>query len=550
MLRPAAFVLSLTLVINLPGTPAAPQAVVPVSGESPVSGTRIRADVEFLADDLLEGRETGTRGYDLAARYAASALKAAGYAPGADDGTYLQQVPFIESTPTVSSMRLTINGATTDVPLPDEGLVGSSAGQPAAEVTAPVVFAGFGVTAPDFGYDDYAGLDVTGKIVAILSNAPSKLPSEPRAHYASTDHKMKNAANHGAVGVVTVLGPDDTKRLPWDQMKLYFGRPTLTWATSDGAPGPTEKRLKAVGFLSSQGAARLFSGSTLTFDQAVDAGRRGVPGGAALAATLTMNSATTHKRTSSPNVVGVLKGSDPALSATSVVLTSHLDHIGVRPSGDGDRINNGAYDNATGSAILLEVARGLASQAARPKRTVVVVLFTAEEKGLLGSDYFAHYPVKAAGRMVANVNLDMPVFMAASRDIVAFGSENSTLDAVVRKAVAEFGYTLSPDPMPEQNIFVRSDQYSLVKQGVPAVYLMPGFTATDPSVNGQEVFGGFLASHYHKPSDDLSLPMDLPAVERFTRANLAVARAIADAPVDPAWKPGNFFGKVFGKGTN
>ena len=182
----------------------------------------------------------------------------------------------------------------------------------------------------------------------------------------------------------------------------------------------------------------------------------------------------------------------------------------------------------------------------KPKRSVVVVLVTAEEKGLLGSDYFAHYPVKAAGRIVANVNLDMPVFMAASSDIVAFGSENSTLDAVVRKAVAEFGYTLSPDPMPEQNIFVRSDQYSLVKQGIPAVYLMPGFTAKDPAVNGQQVFGGFLASHYHKPTDDLSLPMDLPAVERFTRANLAVARAIADDPVDPAWKPGNFFGKMFG----
>ena len=257
-----------------------------------------------------------------------------------------------------------------------------------------------------------------------------------------------------------------------------------------------------------------------------------------MAATLTMTSATSHKRVSSPNVVGVLKGSDPSLAATSVVLTAHLDHTGVRPSGDGDRINNGAYDNATGSAILLEVARALAGQPVRPKRSVVVVLVTAEEKGLLGSDYFAHYPVKAAGRMVANVNLDMPVFMAASSDIVAFGSENSTLDAVVRKAVAEFGYTLSPDPMPEENIFVRSDRYSLVKQGVPAVYLMPGFTAKDPAVNGQQVFGGFLASHYHKPSDDLSLPMDLPAVERFTRANLAVAQGHCRRPGGPGVEAG------------
>ena len=515
-----------------------------------MSARRIRADVEFLADDLLEGREAGTRGYDIAARYVATVLEAAGYAPGADDGTYFQQVPLIESTPTATSMRLTIGGATADVPVPEQGMVVPGAAQPSAEVTAPVVFVGFGVTAPEFGHDDYAGLDVKGKIVALLSNAPSTLPSEPRAHYASADHKLKNAADHGAVAVVTALGPGDMKRFPWERVKEYFGRPTLTWANADGTPGPTETRLKAVAYLSPQGSARLFAGSSLTFDQAVESARKGTPGGAALAATLTLASTTSHKRVTSPNVVGLLKGSDPSLAATSVVLTAHLDHTGVRPSGEGDRINNGAYDNATGSAILLEVARALAGQPVAPKRSVVVVLVTAEEKGLLGSDYFAHNPVKAAGRMVANVNLDMPVFMAASSDIVAFGSENSTLDAVVRQAVAEFGYTLSPDPMPEENIFVRSDQYSLVKQGVPAVYLMPGFTAKDPSVNGQQVFGGFLASHYHKPSDDLSLPMDLPAVERFTRANLAVARAIADDPVDPAWKPGNFFGKMFGTSTN
>jgi hypothetical protein len=414
------------------------------------------------------------------------------------------------------------------------------------EVSAPLVFAGFGVTAPEFGYDDYAGLDVKGKIVALRFNAPEKLPSEPRAHYASTDHKLKNAADHGAVAVVIVLGPDDVKRFPWEQAKTYFGRPTLAWANADGTPGAVEQRLKAVAYLNPVGAERLFAKAPFTFEQAVDAGRKGQPGGAALNATLTITSSTSHKRVTSPNVVGVLKGSDPSLAATSVVLTAHLDHTGVRPSGDGDRINNGAYDNATGSAILLEVARALAGQPRRPKRSVLVVFVTAEEKGLLGSDYFARNPVKAAGRMVANVNLDMPVFMAASSDIVAFGSENSTLDAVVRKAAGEFGYTLSPDPMPEENIFVRSDQYSLVKQGVPAVYLMPGLTAKDPAVNGQQVFGGFLASHYHKPSDDLSLPMDLPAVERFARVNLAIAWAIADDPVDPAWKLGNFFGKMFG----
>ena len=511
-----------------------------------VSGTRIRADVEFLADDLLEGREAGTRGYDLAARYAASALKGAGYAPGADDGTYFQQVPFIVSTPVAATLTVTAGGTASAIPLPGEGLVSASASATIVQVDAPVVFAGFGVTAPEFGHDDYASLDVRGKVVALLYNAPASMPSEPRAYYASTDHKLRNAADHGAIAVVTLLGPDDVRRFPWDQAKALFGRPGLAWATEDGTPGAVESRLSAVAFLSPAGSARLFAAAPITYEQALEAGRAGRAGGAPLNASVAITATTRHARMSSPNVVGVLEGSDPALAATSLVLTAHLDHTGTLPPGDGDRIHNGAYDNATGTAIVLEVARALAAGPVAPRRTVVVALVTAEEKGLLGSDYFARHPVKAAGRMIANVNLDMPVFLAASSDLVAFGSQNSSLDAVVRKAAADLGYTLSPDPMPEENIFVRSDQYSLVKQGVPAVYLMPGFTAADPGVNGQQVFGGFLSAHYHRPSDDLSLPMDLAAVERFARANLAVARAIADDPVEPAWKPDNFFGKKFG----
>ena len=531
--------------ICLLAAPSARPSAAPGTSDG-VSGTRIRADVEFLADDLLEGREAGTRGYDLAARYAAAALKGAGYAPGADDGTYFQQVPFIVSTPVAATLTVTAGGTASAIPLPGEGLVSASASATIVQVDAPVVFAGFGVTAPEFGHDDYASLDVRGKVVALLYNAPASMPSEPRAYYASTDHKLRNAADHGAIAVVTLLGPDDVRRFPWDQAKALFGRPGLAWASEDGTPGAVESRLSAVAFLSPAGSARLFAAAPITYEQALEAGRAGRAGGAPLNASVAITATTRHARMSSPNVVGVLEGSDPALAATSLVLTAHLDHTGTLPPGDGDRIHNGAYDNATGTAIVLEVARALAAGPVAPRRTVVVALVMAEEKGLLGSDYFARHPVKAAGRMIANVNLDMPVFLAASSDLVAFGSQNSSLDAVVRKAAADLGYTLSPDPMPEENIFVRSDQYSLVKQGVPAVYLMPGFTAADPGVNGQQVFGGFLSAHYHRPSDDLSLPMDLAAVERFARANLAVARAIADDPVEPAWKPDNFFGKKFG----
>jgi Zn-dependent M28 family amino/carboxypeptidase len=544
MPRFVAFVSAVALLAGSWTATAGRQAAPAVPLE--VSAARIHADIAFLADDRLEGREAATRGHEVAARYAAAALESAGWAPGADDGSYLQQVPLVVSRPTAASMRLTAaDGTTTELKLPEQGLVIAGATQGTTHVSAPLVFAGFGVTAPAFDYDDYAGLDVKGKIVALLFNAPPRLPSEPRAHYASFEQKLRNAADHGAVAVVTLFGPDDAKRFPWEQVQAALGRSIFRWADTDGSLVPSEKRLQAVAYLSPQGAARLFAGSRVSFDEAVEAGRKSVAGGTPLPATLTIEAEASHTRVSSPNVVGVLKGSDPLLARTSVVLTAHLDHIGVRPDGNGDRINNGAYDNATGSAILLEVARVLGAQAARPKRSIVIVLVTAEEKGLLGSDYFAHHPISAAGRMIAAVNLDMPVFLTASSDIVAFGAENSSLGAVVRQAADSAGYTLSPDPMPEENIFVRSDQYSLVKQGVPAVYLVPGFTAKDPSVNGQEVFGRFLATHYHRPSDDLSLPMDLNAVERFTRVNLAVVRAIADDPAEPAWNPGNFFGKTF-----
>jgi Zn-dependent M28 family amino/carboxypeptidase len=544
MSRPLALAVALVLT-GLPGASATRLAAISANADG-ISAARIRADVEFLADDLLEGRQAGTRGYDLAARYVAAQLKAAGYAPAGDAGTYFQQVPFVEATQTAASIRLRVNGTSSELAVPGEALGSVSILAPEPIVTAPVVFAGYGVTAPDFDHDDYAGLDVTGKIVAVLSGAPAKLPGEPRAYY-SGDSKFRNAAEHGAIGVMTLLTPEDAKRFPWAAITQDYGEPQLTRANPDGTPALTERRLRTGGLFSVEAAEKLFAASPVPFAKAVSDAVAGKTGGMPLPAELTVSSTVTDRRTSSPNVVGKLEGSDPTLAATAVVLSAHLDHTGLLTKADGDRIHNGAYDNAVGSAIVLEVARALAAQPVRPKRSIVVVLVTAEEKGLLGSDYFARYPDDAVGRIVANVNLDMPTFLYGSKDIIAFGIEHSTLDAIVQRVTRELGYALSPDPMPEQILFIRSDQYSFVKQGIPAVYLMPGLTASDPAVNGQQVFGEFLATHYHKPSDDVALPMDLQALEKFTRANYQIARAIADDPVDPSWKPASFFGKVFGK---
>jgi Peptidase family M28/PA domain len=516
-----------------------------------MAGADVRAHIEFLADDLMEGREAGTRGYDIAAHYVATVLKSAGLKPAADDGTYFQKVPLRRSTLSSSALSLTSKsgGPATEIKVPEEGVVLSNHNLPSVSVTGDVVFAGFGVTAAEISYDDYAGIDVTGKVVLAVYNAPAKLNSEIRAHYASPVQKLKNAANHGAAGIIFMFTPEDQQRIPWEFARARMTEPGYTTMQPDGKAFLNEPRMNAVAYVNNTGAQKLFAGAPTSMDDAIASIVRGEPKSFALPIAATIKVATTHSDAMSANVVAMLEGSDPALAKTSVLLTAHLDGVGIGQEVNGDRINNGAYDNATGSAILLEVARALGGRAKAPKRSVLVVFVTGEEKGLLGSDYFARHPVKAAGQMVADVNLDMPVFMTPSNDLVAFGSENSTLDAIVKRAAEAEGYVSKPDPMPEENIFVRSDQYSFVKQGVPSVYLMPGFTPIDPQSTTPR-FEEFRKNHYHKPSDDLSLPMDLEALARFTRVNYRVIAAIADEPVAPTWKPGNFFGKMFGKGTN
>jgi hypothetical protein len=516
-----------------------------------IAGAQVRAHIEFLADDLLEGREAGTRGFDLAAKYVATVLKDAGLKPAADDGTYFQKVPLRKSTLGASVLSVTpkSGGTATTITIPDEGVVLSNHNVPSVDASGDVVFAGYGVTAPEIAYDDYAGIDVNGKIVLAAYNAPAKLNSEIRAHYASPVQKLKNAANRGAKGIIFMFTPDDQQRIPWDFAKARMSDPGYTTMQPDGTAFLNEPRMNAVAYVNTAGAQKLFAGAPTSMDDAIASIVRGEPMSFALPVAATIKVTTTHSDAMSVNVVAKLEGSDPALAKTSVLLTAHLDGVGIGPAVNGDRINNGAYDNATGSAILLEVARALGAGPRAPKRSVLVVFVTAEEKGLLGSDYFARHPVKAAGQMIADVNLDMPVFMTPSNELVAFGSENSTLDAIVTRAAQAEGYVSAPDPMPEENIFVRSDQYSFVKQGVPSVYLMPGFTPIDPKSTTPR-FDEFRKEHYHKPSDDLSLPMDLDALARFTRVNYRVIIAIANDPVAPTWKPGNFFGKMFGRGTN
>jgi hypothetical protein len=522
------------------GDPALDQALARVSGRA------VRAHVEFLADDLLEGRATATRGYDLAARYVAAQLALLGLSPAGENGSFFQPVPLLESR--LASGSLALRGPAGEVALThrQDFVMGADALRTESRVEANVVFAGFGVTAPRQGQDDYAGLDVKGRIVAVLSGAPARFPSEERAYHASRMRKAELAAEHGAAGLLTLLTPAEEKRTPWERVLGFAGAPTTRWTHPDGQPEGALETLKGSALLRVAAAQRLFAASPVAFDAAIADAEKPSFRGVALGVSAVLGSRSEHTRVTSPNVVGLLQGQDPRLRSTFVVYSAHLDHIGLGSEESGDRINNGAYDNALGSAVVLEVARVLAGLGTRPRRSVLFLFVTAEERGLLGSDYFAAHPTVPRAGLVADVNVDMPLVLFPIAEVVAFGAENSTLDGPAKAAAASLGLALAPDPMPEETIFVRSDQYSFVRRGVPAVYFAPGMRSADPAQDGPRLFREFIERHYHRPSDDLSLPMDLDAVAVYARANVALGWKIAQDPVAPRWKPGNFFGETFG----
>jgi hypothetical protein len=512
-----------------------------------VSGRAVRAHVEFLADDLLEGRATATRGYEIAARYVAAQLALQGLKPAGDGSSFLQQVPLLESRLTSGSVAIEGPSGRTALELRRDFLMAADASRPETSVEAPVVFAGFGVRAPRQGQDDYAGLDVKGKIVAVLANAPARLPSEERAYHASRTRKAELAAEHGAVGLVTLRTPAEETRTPWERAVGFTEAPTTRWTDRAGTPAGALEGLRGSALLSLDASRRLFAAAPVAFEAAVAAAEEPKFRGFALGVRAALASRSEQTRVTSPNVVGLLEGSDPALRSTCLVYSAHLDHVGLGPQSSGDRIHNGAYDNALGSAVVLEVARVLAGLETRPRRSVLFLFVTAEERGLLGSEYFVANPTVPKGALVANVNVDMPLVLFPMAEVVAFGAENSTLDAPARAAAAAVGLALAPDPMPEQTIFVRSDQFSFVRKGIPAVYFSPGMRSADPAQDGPRLFREFLEKHYHRPSDDLSLPMDEAAIALYTRANVALGFRIAQDPETPRWKPGNFFGETFAR---
>jgi hypothetical protein len=526
-----------------------PAALAEADGHDPdFDMAAIMGHVEFLSDDLLEGRAAGTRGYEIAARYVATSLRRYGLQPGGNDGSFYQRFDLVEGRLAPESAEMSIDSANGSKRLEtvDDFLVGGSYVDETTDVTAPLAFVGHGITAPELDHDDYAGLDVEGRILVMFSGAPSTFSHDQRAYYSTRDAKFPNAVERGAVGLLVVQTPEWYRKYEWDNLVRAYAFSGMRWSGKDGRIKGVYPQLRFGASLSREGLQKILQGSGVQPQGLYDQVDNGIAGGRLLEGTLTFRRRSEQSGSQGINVAAILPGADPDLRGEFVAITAHLDHIGIGPERDGDGIYNGAYDNAMGVAIMLEVARAMSEPGARPARSVLFLALDAEEKGLLGSDYFAEYPLVPMERIVANVNLDMPLFIYPLADVVAFGAEHSSLEAHVERAAAAAGLKLSPDPMPEEVLFIRSDQYPFVKQGVPAVFFVTGFTSSDPSINGGDIWRDFLRTHYHQPSDQIDLPFHDGSVVAFTLANYFLIQSIADDPVRPTWNRGDFFGDLFG----
>ena len=519
-----------------------------LNAELPADQAAMKAHVMFLASDEMRGRDAGSPEYNIAAQYVASQFYAAGLRPAGDEGSYLQKVPLIAYKP-ASQGSFTLQpkakgAAAISLTFGTEYLPSADPTKPETNVSAPVVFVGYGITAPTLGRDDYKGVDVKGKIVAFFSGAPKAFPGEERAHLGSAVTKAAIAKEHGAIGFITIETPAAAKARPfgpqgWDRIRM-------TWAHADGTGFFAAPGTPALGSISIAAAEKLFAGSKTPWAKVVKLAEDDAAKFKAevLPTTLSVTLKTETNPVTSYNVAGMLPGSDPTLAKEVVVLSAHLDHVGVgRPNAKGDTIYNGAMDNAVGIATLIEEAKRFKASGKAPRRSILFLAVTAEEKGLVGADYFAHNPTVPKGSMVANVNLDMPIITYKFTDIIVFGAPRSSLGPIVERAAAAIGVTISPDPLPEEGLFVRSDHYRFVQQGIPSVFLWPGEAGP-----GKAAVEAFLANNYHKPSDEL---VQTPAIDwesgvRFIEVNYRIAREIADADVRPLWNKGDFFGTLYG----
>jgi hypothetical protein len=517
-----------------------------------VDSAEIKADIKYLADDKLLGRMPGTPGYQTAVNYVVARLRGLNVKPAGEKGTWLQTVRLRKATlvkgatATIATQQMvtlsngdTLSNVIDDLAAGKEITISPDPESMAQNVNAPMAFAGYGISQPKLGYDDYAGLDVKGKVVLVVRGAPDEFSSSVKAHVANTSTILKAAAQHGAVGVIigqadstvrpVVAGVRGVYSVMNDQGKVSVSRSfysgqikifaNVNYNVFRMLVSKADKNVKDIALLIKSGKPQSF----------------------AIPVNITANYHSFYQDIVSYNVIGKIAGSDPKLKKQYVVHSAHLDHLGIGAPVQGDSIYNGAHDNASGVASLLGIAKVYAHMKVKPKRSILVVMVTGEEMGDLGSGYFANHPTVPVKSMVADVNTDMPTIIAPLLSITALGAEHSSLAKQVNQAATYLGISVEPDPEPTQARFTRSDQYSFVVNGIPALHVKYGNKTADGKNNLAEIVAPWRAKYYHKPQDDINGVFNFEAGKKYAQLNFLIGYLVAQDIKKPVWNAGDIF---------
>lgn len=498
-------------------------------------GSRWWQDVSFLASDDLKGRATGSAGYSAAAEYVADKFKKEGLKPAGTVG-FFQPVRFKSHVvdDAYSSVHLVNGQNETMLTLGEEAILRPS-GDAAPEVNAGAVFVGYGISAPEANYDDFAGLDLHGKIAVYLSGGPSTIKDPLRAHEESAGERWKAMKAAGAIGMAVILNSAN-QEIPWSNIAANRGRPSLELA--DAELRKDQGRQISL-TLNPKYAEEFFAGSGHTFAEVLAAAKAKQPlPKFPLVVKIQAKTKMDEKDVESPNIVGELEGSDPTLKKEFVIVSAHLDHLGVGAAVNGDEIYNGAMDNASGVAALIQIAHDFHDAANKPKRSVIFLAVCGEEEGELGSWYFAHRPSVSKDAIVADLNMDMFLPLFPLEYLQVQGLDESTLGEDVRSAGQQEGVKVIEDEQPSANRFIRSDQYSFVQVGIPALAFKFGYAKGSPE---EKIFNDWVHTRYHEPSDDTSQKVDHDAAGKFCHLIYLLADRVANGPSRPSWEPTSFF---------
>ncbi len=507
-----------------------------------ISGEKIRADVKYLASDELEGRGVGTKGEKLATEYIADQLKAAGVEPQGDDGTYFQRVPLVGST-TLPHATLAITGprGRTQLQFGTDFVGTAYTQQPENDFDAEAVFVGHGISAPEFHWDDYKDANLQRKVLIYFtneppSNDPAFFSGRALTYYGRWTYKFEEAARRGAVAAL-IIHTTPTAGYGWGVVSGSFSKENPELERKPGQPA-----LKLAGWVSQDAGAKLVAASGKTLDQLLEMANqksfRPIPLGVHVVGKIDVN----LRKIESGNVVGRVAGSDARLKSQAVLYTAHWDHLGISKPVNGDRIYNGAVDNATGCAVVLELARVWAALLQKPKRSAVFLFVTAEEAGLLGSRYYGEHPEIPAGQTAIDLNYDALYPFGKTSDVSVTGAERTTLWPLVQRDAARMNLSIAPDPEPEQGHFYRSDHFSLARVGVPAFSISQGTNYIGkPADFGKAVFEQYNEQHYHRPSDEYHDDWNFAGMVQMAEFGLRLGIDVANSPTLPTWKPGDEF---------